>query len=289
VDSDRTQNEATTEIENATQTQTSPINVGAQKPGTGGAVSPPTLGAAAASSAVAAIVTSALWSKGAVASAAATPVIVSLVKEGLHRPTKHLTQIRQTLPRGPTELSKTPQALQALAQRHAQPKATAGQNAQFAQTKAPSPLKRLLVSLSKRRLRVALATGLLGFVIAAAMLTVPELVFGSSVTKAVTGKPSATTLFGGSTSTSQPSRTALPTPSMPTQGYTRSQPTPQDNAPQRTTPTTQSPAPSESKSQRTQTTPTQTSPQRSGTSSSPDSSGSQTQTSPPASSSSSSP
>src|SRR5690349_21193908 len=53
-----------------------------------------TLAIAAAASAVAAYVTSKVWAGGTLWSAAASPVIVALVKEGLNRPAGKLQTVR---------------------------------------------------------------------------------------------------------------------------------------------------------------------------------------------------
>lgn len=196
-------NQDTSRRDNGATTATEPVTQAASERGattqTSEAVSPPALGLAAVSSAAAAVVTSALWSKGAVASAATTPVVVSLVKEGLRRPAARITQARAALSPATEPVQSVRGALAAVARRRAQPEAAEGAErpgvAELAA--AGSSRRRLLFAGRRLRLKPAIITGLLGFAIAAVCLTVPELLTGKSVSSALGAKPAATTLFGG--------------------------------------------------------------------------------------------
>ena len=141
---------------------------------------------AAIASGIAAVVTSHFWKGGTVVAAAMTPVIVSLVKEGLQRPMQ-------------SDLVRRP--VQRIAATRTERREPA-----FARSGAPSRFEEELhepappgngngepptgygpvrtYGRSPRRrwhLKAALVTGVLAFVIAAVVLTVPELVFGGSV------------------------------------------------------------------------------------------------------------
>lgn len=118
-----------------------------------------TLVIAACASAAAAFLTSLVWARGALASAAATPVIVAIVKEALRRPSTVVTQVSPKLP--------------------------------------PNVHRKV-----RHHWRLALLTGLAGFAIFAAIVTIPELIAGSSLLRG----NERTTLFSGS----QPARRSAP-------------------------------------------------------------------------------
>jgi hypothetical protein len=139
----------------------------------------PTLLITAVASAAAAYACSKLWAPGTLASAAAMPVLVAIIKEALARPTEAVT--RAVPVRGVVRSAPPPGA-------PAPP--------------APPPTERVpqqgeityhASGWSARRWRLAIVTGLLGFLIAALVLTVPELVSGRSAS----GGGRSTTLFGG--------------------------------------------------------------------------------------------
>jgi hypothetical protein len=146
-----------------------------------------TLVVAAISSAIAATVVSRLWQAGTVMATAMTPVIVALVKEGLERPAQRVSSIA-------TRSGSAPVARTARAVVPPPPEAD-----------APPPPMALDPKLTQmrvygrdrskvgRRWKLAVATGLLGFVVCVAVMTLPELVAGRSV---VSGQHD-TTIFGG--------------------------------------------------------------------------------------------
>jgi hypothetical protein len=150
-----------------------------------------TLVAAAISSAIAATVVSRLWQSGTIMATAMTPVIVALVKEAIERPAQRVSSIA----------SRTASPRVARATRTVAPPAP--------ETEAPPPpvvagaqLSAMRVYRRERRVgrrwKLAIATGLLAFAIAAAAMTLPELVAGRSV---VSSKHD-TTIFGGHRRTS---------------------------------------------------------------------------------------
>lgn len=125
-----------------------------------------TLIIASIASAAAAVITSQFWIRGTPIAAALTPIIVTLVSELLHRPTAKIAQRRTT------GADESPRELE------------------------DESLREFKVyrSGAARRRRIAwatvLTTGLLAFVIAAVVLTVPELIAGGSIG----GRDRATTL-----------------------------------------------------------------------------------------------
>jgi uncharacterized membrane protein YvlD (DUF360 family) len=138
-----------------------------------------TLIIASIASAAAALITSQFWIRGTPIAAALTPIIVTLVSELLARPTDKLAQ------RLTTETDALPEA------------AGAGPpppSEETAPRPAPDPDFKIHRARGARRRRIAwvtvLTTGLLAFVIAAVVLTVPELIAGGSIG----GRDRATTL-----------------------------------------------------------------------------------------------
>jgi hypothetical protein len=161
----------------------------------GGGVDLQTLMITAASSAAAAYACSKLWAPGTLAAAAFTPVFVALVKEALAKATDVVTRavpikgvVRSAHPQGPQPYDPTLE----------QPPAGA----------APPPYEQAVTPAQRvaqpgeiqyhgrrglRGWRLAVLTGLLGFLICAVVFTVPELVAGGSAA----GGGRDTTIFGG--------------------------------------------------------------------------------------------
>lgn len=168
-----------------------------------------TLALAALASAAAALITSRIWSQGAIVSAAMTPVIVALVKEGLRKPTERVSAVGSRVasasksslavvtPRtGGRAAPPAPGDWEPAASRAApngRVGAPDGEPAPGPGARRDHALARLRVFRSRRlHVRMALITGLLAFLIAVFALTVPELIVGDSV-----GSGGGTTLFGG--------------------------------------------------------------------------------------------
>jgi hypothetical protein len=191
-----------------------------------------------------------------------TPVIVALVKEALERPAHRVSSIA-------TRSAAPPVARVARAVVAPPPQADAPPPPMTADPKL-TEMRVYGRDRSKvgRRWKLAVATGLLGFVVCVAVMTVPELVAGRSV---VSGQHD-TTIFGGHRRT--PATTSKPdkkTKTDETKKTTTTEVTPQDQstttgqtdttttAPQPTQPAPQAqptqPAP------QTQTQPTPTQPQ----------------------------
>jgi hypothetical protein len=156
----------------------------------------PTLVATAVASAAAAYVTSKLWAPGTLAAAAFTPVLVALLKEMLVKPAAVVTRavpvrgvVRSASHAGePESGADTPEAIEA-------------RIAQLGEAPGVSRVGR------RRAWQVAIVTGLLGFVLAAVIITVPELFSG----KSVFGADRQTTFFSKKHSTSTPATTTTTT------------------------------------------------------------------------------
>jgi hypothetical protein len=147
-------------------------------------------------------VTSYFWDKGTLISAAMTPVIVTVVSEMLKRPA-------QTVRRAARTTRSTPSARETLPLPHGvgagSPAEGPGPTHELPAAPEPSPgMSDIRVYRSETRRprfgrihwKIALATAGVAFVIAVAALTLPELLFGSSV-----GGSGNTTFFGGSSQT----------------------------------------------------------------------------------------
>jgi hypothetical protein len=164
----------------------------------------PTLLITAIASAAAAYTCSQIWAPGTLASAAFTPVLVAIIKEALARPTQAVTKVVpvrgvvRSTPSQP-EAPPEPPSLQRVPQ--------------------PGEVTYHTTGGRGRRWRLAIITGLLGFVVCALVFTLPELVAGQSAS----GDGRSTTLFGGdekprkqrTETTTAPARTVtVPTPTV---------------------------------------------------------------------------
>ena len=158
---------------------------------------------AALASGLAAVVVSRFWQQGTILASAMTPVVVAIVSELLRKPVES-ERIRGSVkavssysrPRS----GRTPRVLappaagvdEGLERREDGVEAgpvrvySSGSTKGPGKVGGPSPRRRL-------HLKVAVVTGLIGFLIAAAVLTLPELIFGGSVS----GGSRSTTYFGG--------------------------------------------------------------------------------------------
>jgi hypothetical protein len=210
-----------------------------------------TLVITALASAAAAYTCSKVWAPGTLASAAFTPVLVAIIKEALRRPTQAVTRavpvrgvVRSTPP--PSDAAEPPEpyeppAVDRVPQQgevtyyHHTPGGAGGGGGDGRG------------GGGGRRWRVAIVTGLLGFVIAVLVLTVPELVAGQSAS----GGGRSTTLFGGqehkrTQTTTTPSRTVTEqarTVTVPVPTQTTTAPTATTTTPTTTTTTQTTTAP----------------------------------------------
>ena len=150
----------------------------------GSGVDLPTLAITAAASAAAAYVCSQIWAPGTLGAAATMPVLVALLKEAFAKPAEVVTRavpVRGVVRSARREDEPSVQAATPESERVPQAGEIPGASRSH---RAPS-------------WRTAVVTGLLGFVIAAVIITVPEFVAGKSA-----GGDRGTTLFGGEESSS---------------------------------------------------------------------------------------
>ena len=190
-----------------------------QSAGKSEGLSAQTLLIAAAASAIAAIVVSRLWGQGTIIASAITPVLVALVSEGIRKPIQSERVRRPVRAVGSTASARVPRVT---TREEARPPSgrtptvmappPAGVDDGLRQREEgvePGPVKVYSSGSHRRprepggaggpgnrRLKVAIVTGLIAFLIAAAALTLPELIFGGSVT----GGKRDTTYFGGKSS-----------------------------------------------------------------------------------------
>jgi hypothetical protein len=203
----------------------------------------------AVASASAAYITAKVWAPGTLASAAMTPVIVALVKEGLRKPTEVVTAVVPTRAgRSRTqEVAALPDDLTDQLRDGAPPPYPPPRPGA-----ATGPVNIYSTRARRLRWRLAVLTGMLGFIVCVVVYTVPEVIAGRSV-----GRPGhSTTLFSsgssshssskGTTSTTTTSTTSTPaqTDTQPTQTVTQTVTTPAaPPATQTTPPAAAAPAP----------------------------------------------
>lgn len=159
----------------------------------------------AASSAAAAYTCSKLWTPGTLAAAACMPVLVAIIREGLSKSTAAVANavpvrgvVRSATPEGP----QLPDAAEATGDWSAsdltgaeQPPIGQPLQADDAASRVAQPGEIAYHGSGRRahHWRMAIITGLLGFVLAAVLFTVPEIFVGDSAA----GGGRSTTLFGG--------------------------------------------------------------------------------------------
>ena len=172
-----------------------------------GGISVTTLVIASASAAAAALVVPLLWAGGGVVAAAITPVIVTLVSESLKRP---VTKVQEV-----AVWRKTPQgtAVRQPAGRDFRPVDPEEERIEVDPQHPDDPFGLYEDEragggfFTRRKVTIALVTGVIAFAIAAVVVTAGELTFGDS-----TSSGSKTTFFGGRRSTSTPTPTPTATP-----------------------------------------------------------------------------
>jgi hypothetical protein len=222
-----------------------------------------TLLISALASAAAAYITSKIWAPGTLFSAAMSPVIVALVKEGLRKPTEVVANVVPAVVPASTRWSRSsasdpglvvdPGPLPPDPAPHVDPDAP---HVVLPPVVASDPGPVRVYSTRARRLRwrLALITGLLGFAICVVVFTLPELIAGESIGRS----GHATTLWGGhrkhtkksttttqttTTSTSTSTSTATtPTTTDDTKTVTQTQTVTAPTQTTTTTPTTAAPA-----------------------------------------------
>jgi hypothetical protein len=225
-----------------------------------------TLIISALASAAAAYITSKIWAPGTLFSAAMSPVIVALVKEGLRKPTEVVANVVPTVVPAVPRWSRTSASDPGLV---ADPGPDAPEPGPRVDPDAPhvvlppvvagetGPVRVYSTRARRLRWRLAVITGLLGFGICVVLFTVPELIAGKSIGRS----GGATTLWGGhrrhtnkSTTTTQTTKTTstststetTPTTTDDTKTVTETQTVTAPTATTPTTPTTATPADTQS-------------------------------------------
>jgi hypothetical protein len=207
-----------------------------------GRLSVRTLVIASLASAAAAIVVSQFWIAGTPIAAALTPVIVTLVSEMLHRPTAVVARKLTT-----DRTAVMPEAMGAGApgQEPVEEPPTVARDFEA----EGGPVRVYRPERPRRRIhpKVVAITAGLAFLIAAAALTLPELIAGESIGK----RNGGTTLFGSGRdrdrsddgSEEQPQEEPIPEeqPEQPESTVPEEEPPPEETVPEETVPTTPTP------------------------------------------------
>ena len=215
----------------------------AQSGGDGG-VSVTTLVISSCSAVVATVVVPLFWQKGTLIATAVTPIVVAVVSELLHKPVERIGAVGVRRPTsggtaigepGSPRPAEEPFDPLSPGESAEVPELWSGDRHVFYER----PQRRL----DRRQLRIALVTGVLGFVLAAAFVTASELaLFGKSVSQG----DRRTTFFGGAGSDRSQKRDEQVQPS-PTPGEQTptATPTPTASPCQPTSTPTPSPTPGE--------------------------------------------
>ena len=184
-----------------------------------------TLIVAAISAVVAATLVSRLWQPGTVMATAMTPVLVTLVKEALERPARRVSSLAgrsAAVPVAPPEPDPRPEPI------GSPPAVVVTHDDGLTPMRVYRPERRV-----RRRWKLAVATGLMAFLIAVAAMTLPELVAGRSVVSA----KHDTTIFGGQRHTSATTKPERKTTTEEQTVSTEKTPTDQTDTQQQTTTT----------------------------------------------------
>ncbi|HWH92553.1 MAG TPA: hypothetical protein VNT03_01725 [Baekduia sp.] len=212
-----------------------------------------TLFLSAVASAAAAYITSKIWAPGTLFSAAMSPVIVALVKEGLRKPTEKVAEVVPAVVATPSRWTRAgasrpgyvpePAGAPPAPPEPVDPDAPHVVLPPFAGADH-GPVRVYSTRARRLRWRLALITGLLGFVVCVVLYTVPELIAGQSIGR---GSGQATTIFGGhSNNTKKSSTTKTTTSTTTTATETQATTTPDDTQTETTTtpsaPSTATPA-----------------------------------------------
>ena len=188
-----------------------------------GGLSLQTLLISAAAAVAAATIVPMIWEQGTVIATAMTPVIVALVSEGLRKPVERVSTVAPrvarrsgtgaALRRFDPDAARTdsPERIGARGQGPERFEPPADRRDGPPPTRGDDPYGLREPERRRPRLRIALVTGALAFLVAAAVVTASELaLFGGSVS----GERGRTTLFpsDGGTAKRDAERDATPTP-----------------------------------------------------------------------------
>jgi hypothetical protein len=207
------------------------------------------------------MVTSRLFPPGTIYASALTPVLVAAVSEMLSRPVDRVSELARQRRTMAMEAGRAPYGEEAAALRGA-PDFAQGAAAEeelgtvHANGSGGTP-PTVVYGRARSPLlhpRVWIATGMAAFLIAVAVLTLPELIFGGAVASG-----GRTTYFGGGRSSSTKTTTeTTPTTTEPQKTVTETVPTQTSPQSTETTPTTTTPTETSTSTTPTQTTTTPT-------------------------------
>jgi hypothetical protein len=225
----------------------------AARPASDSGIELTTLFLSAIASAAAAYVTSKIWAPGTLFSAAMSPVIVALVKEGLRKPTEKVVNVVPGVVAAPSRWTRTSASDPGLVPEESPAPPPAPVDPDAPHVVLPpvvaadhAPVRVYSTRARRLRWRLAIITGLLGFAVCVVLFTVPELLTGHSIGR---GSGQATTIFGGggkknnnksTTTTTTTTSTTQTTPAETTPTTTTQTQT--QTTPAATTPTTAAPA-----------------------------------------------
>lgn len=143
-----------------------------EKPSGGQGLSVTTLVIASLSSIAAALFIHKFWTGGAILGAGITPVIVALVSESLKKPTRVITERRQSRPPGPSAMRGAPDMMPV------EPTRAQTRDDRFGIWEDQHDEGPRFHKVRGRSLKLAIATGVVAFVVGAFLLTGTQLVFG---------------------------------------------------------------------------------------------------------------
>jgi hypothetical protein len=168
----------------------------------GSGISIQTLAISAAAAVAAAVVVPMIWERGTLIATAMTPVVVALVSEALRKPAEKITAVTPLVTRrSATGASVRDPDFDPL------PPEERG-SAPVPREDDPFGLRSRPPVVQRHHWKIALATGLAAFAIAAVFLTTSELVLGGPATK----ESGRTTLIGGSSNDDKDKPTPTATP-----------------------------------------------------------------------------
>lgn len=159
-------------------------------------ISVQTLAISAAAAVAAAVIVPLIWERGTLVATAMTPVIVALVSEGLRKPADRITAATKTVRRSATGLAVRDPGFDPLPPEERD--VVVREDDPFGLREKPR---------ARHHWKLAVATGVAAFAVAAVFLTASELVLGGPATR----DSGRTTLIGGG-SDDEPEATPTATP-----------------------------------------------------------------------------
>lgn len=159
-------------------------------------ISVQTLAISAAAAVAAAVIVPLIWERGTLVATAMTPVIVALVSEGLRKPADRITAATKTVRRSATGLAVRDPGFDPLPPEE-----------RDVELREDDPFGLREKPRARHHWKLAVATGVAAFAVAAVFLTASELVLGGPATR----DSGRTTLIGGGAD-DEPEATPTATP-----------------------------------------------------------------------------